>query len=104
MFFWLFSINTLSWLPIVQFQDIHKLYLVYKASFWIHFVKMFKQNQIKYILASSVFFFFMLLTVRYNPEKTILSNELKNEINFIQEYPNINPEKCLESSPFHGGE
>ena len=65
---------------------------------------MLKQSPIIFILASSVFFFLMLFTVQYSPVKTILSNEQKNEINFIQEFPKIHPEKCLKSSPyFHGG-
>ena len=65
---------------------------------------MLKQSAIKFIVASSIFFFFMLFTVQYNTEKIIRSIELKNELYFIQEFPKINPEKCLKSSPFHGGE
>ena len=62
---------------------------------------MLKQSMIKYILSSSILFL-LLFTMQYSP-KLIVYNKLYNKINFIDEFPDIKPEKCLKSSPFIGG-
>ena len=55
---------------------------------------------IKYILASSVLF--LIFTMQYSP-KLILFNRLFNKINFINEFPDIKPKKCVKSRLFFGG-
>ena len=64
--------------------------------------KMLNQSKIKYILASSVLFL-LLFVIQYTPKKSMLFNKLENQINIINTFPDINPEKCLRSSKFFGG-
>lgn len=76
------------------------IYLRKKFSLFDMLIYVLKQNMIKYILALSVLF--LLFTMQYSP-KLILFNKLFNKINFINEFPDIKPEKCLKSRPFIGG-
>ena len=48
---------------------------------------------IKYLFGSSALLFLL---------KSLLTQ--KPEINFLREYPDIKPEKCLKTSPFIGGD
>ena len=64
--------------------------------------KMLNQSKIKYILASSVLFLLLFVT-QYTPKKSMFFNKLENQINIINTFPDINPEKCLRSSKFFGG-
>ena len=45
----------------------------------------------------------MLYTVHYK-SKTLFFDKLENEINFINDFPEIKPEKCLTSNPFIEGD
>ena len=63
---------------------------------------MLNQSKIKYILASSVLFLLLFVT-QYTPKKSMFFNKLENQINIINTFPDINPEKCLRSSKFFGG-
>ena len=63
---------------------------------------MLNQSKIKYILASSVLFL-LLFVIQYTPKKSMFFNKLETQINVINTFPDIKPEKCLRSSKFFGG-
>ena len=63
-------------------------------------------KKIFYIIASVVVLYLLLFTIQNGvPENLIFLNNLraKTVINFLSEYPTIEPEDCLKTSPFIGG-
>ena len=46
---------------------------------------------------------FFVILIQFGPEKIKHSMKLKTGINFIKEYPDISPEKCLKTGILNEG-
>ena len=66
--------------------------LNYKAS------KMFNYFLVLFVL------FLVFITVHYNSKKSMFFDKPENEINFITDFPEIKPDRCLTSNPFIDGD
>ena len=72
-------------------------------------LQLHNNNAINYIYAASVLIllvFMIQYDLRYiSPEDSMILKIIRprTEINFVTEFPDIKPEKCLKTSPFIGG-
>ncbi len=48
--------------------------------------------------------FLVFITVHYKSKKSMFFNKQENEINFITDFPEIKPDRCLTSNPFIDGD
>ena len=60
--------------------------------------KMFNYLLVLFVL------FLVYITVHYNSKKSMFFDKLENEINFISDFPEIKPDRCLTSNPYLDGD
>ena len=60
--------------------------------------KMFNYLLVLFVL------FLVYITVHYNSKKSMFFDKLENEINFISDFPEIMPDRCLTSNPYLDGD
>ena len=63
-----------------------------------------KKIETKYIVIVAFCMLLTLFTIQYGSDKNDFLKRQKTKLNFITKYPDIKPEKCLETSPFIGGD
>ena len=63
----------------------------------------FSKLTTQYLYASALILILFCI-IQFNPDKLIFMKRLRTNINFLYDFPDIKPDKCLKTGILYGGE